>query len=90
MRITRTYNDIHHVDEDFVMITHNEVPSPDEAERTANPPPATHTAQEEHDGPNSDVRFPRVIITIFTIRFYTYYVMYPSLHVWSVVFLRYM
>ena len=56
------------------MISHNEVPSPEEAERTANPPPATHTAQEDHDGPNSDVRYPCaiIIIKLFTITCHMY------------------
>ena len=48
------------IDEEFVVISHDEVPSPEEAERTANPPPPppTNTTEPDHDSPNSDVRFP--------------------------------
>jgi hypothetical protein len=45
------------VDEEFVIVSHDEVPSPGDAERTVNPPPDTDTTEAEHDGPNSDVRF---------------------------------
>ena len=40
-----------------MLVSHNEVPSAEEAERTANPAPATDTTEAEHDGPNSDVRY---------------------------------
>ena len=44
-----------YIDEEFVVVSHDEIPSREEAERTAKPPPDTDTTEAEHDGSNSDV-----------------------------------
>ena len=40
-----------------MLVTHDEVPSAEEAERTANPAPPVDTTETEPDGPNSEVRY---------------------------------
>ena len=55
-----------YIDEEFVVVSHDEVPSQEEAERTANPPPDTDTTEAEHDGPNSDVSLPYAFYNIIT------------------------
>ena len=43
-------------EEEFVLVSHDDVPPREEAEKTANPTPPPAEEKEEQDGPTSDVR----------------------------------